>query len=232
MSPTEGVAAGKVLQIRVELLDVEPAIWRRIQIPVDATFWGLHIAIQGAMGWNDSHLHEFEVPRPAGVVVPHLRTGAIIRFGIPTADQNLRAPEDRPLPGWDFQVAAFTAPGHQPLHYCYDFGDDWRHLVEVEAIFDAMPGKRYPRCIAGERAGPPDDCGGVPGYQELLEVLADTDHEEFASMGRWASRAKRVRVFDPEAFDEQRVKFANPGIRLKRLLKASRLTRLNQPSEE
>ena len=77
----------------------------------------------------------------------------------------------------------------------------------------------YPRCIAGERAGPPDDCGGTGGYSDLLEILADRSHEEYASSHRWAASIKGIRgKFDPAAFDEQQVKFENPARRLKRML--------------
>ena len=104
------------------------------------------------------------------------------------------------------------------LEYEYDFGDGWLHLVTLEEVLPAAPGKKYPRCTAGERSAPPDDCGGPGGYESLLEVLADPGDPDHASSHAWAASQKGIRgKFDPEAFDEQRVKFANPAPRLKRL---------------
>lgn len=203
-----------VLQFRIELLGIEPLIWRRIQIPSDYTFWDLHVAIQSAFGWNDSHLHEFSVPQESG------RSNKC--FGLPTDEDDFRAPDDRPLPGWKHRVADyFQTPGKKAA-YCYDFGDDWQHVMILEDILPSAPGKKYPRCIGGERAGPPDDCGGVSGYENLLEILTDRDHEEHDSSHTWAASIKGLRgKFDPEAFDEQRVKFENPARRLKTMLDAT-----------
>ncbi|WP_374473963.1 plasmid pRiA4b ORF-3 family protein [Arenimonas sp.] len=105
------------------------------------------------------------------------------------------------------------------LEYEYDFGDGWEHTVVLEEILEAAPGKKYPRCIAGERSAPPDDCGGPGGYESLLETLADPGDPDHKSSHVWASSQKGKRgKFDPEASDEQQVKFANPAPRLKRLL--------------
>lgn len=196
-----------VLQLRIELQDVQPLVWRRIQIPGDCTFWDLHIAIQSAFGWNDSHLHEFRLPDD------RVRDR---RFGIPIESDFGEAP---PLPCWEHRVAEYLSHKVPRLEYCYDFGDDWRHDVVYEDRVAAAPGKRYTRCLAGERAGPPDDCGGAPGYAHLLEILSDSSDEEHDSSHAWAASMKGVRGrFDPEAFDEQQVRFARPGPRLKRLL--------------
>lgn len=196
-----------ILQLRIELLDIEPLIWRRIQVPADYSFWDLHVAIQCAFGWNDSHLHEFQVP---GGRWPERR------FGIPT--ENLVG-ERASLPGWQHRVADFLSPQSPRLRYWYDFGDDWMHEVILEELGDAAPGARYPRCLAGERAGPPDDCGGAPGYAHLQQVLSDPDDEEHEEMTAWAARIRRLRGrFDPEAFDAASVRFSRPGPRLARLL--------------
>lgn len=197
-----------ILQLRIELLGIEPLIWRRLQIPSDYTFWDLHVAIQSAFAWNDSHLHEFLVPSEAA---------AEQRFGIPMPDD---LDEEPVLPVWDHQINQYLSHAHPRIEYVYDFGDNWRHAVIFEDWLPTLPGKRYPRCTAGERAGPPDDCGGTSGYQDLLETLADPTDSEYAASHVWAASMKGLRGrFDPEAFDEQRVKFANPLPRLKRLLK-------------
>ncbi|MDR3418748.1 MAG: plasmid pRiA4b ORF-3 family protein [Nevskia sp.] len=196
-----------ILQFRVELQDIQPLIWRRIQVPDSYTFWDLHIAIQSAFGWNDSHLHEFQVP--AGRVVQC--------FGIPMDKAGMEEPES--LPGWQHRVADYLSPKKPRAIYWYDFGDDWYHAIQLEEVLPPAAGKKYPRCVAGERSGPPDDCGGPYGYQDLLAILADPGYPEHASLHRWAAGAKGRRgKFDPEAFDEQKVKFDDPARRLKWML--------------
>lgn len=199
-------------QLRIELLGIEPVIWRRIQIPVTYTFWDLHVAIQSAFGWNDSHLHEFVFRR--GPEAP------TVRLGIPLADDFGQAEQDRPLPGWKHVVSEVMSESGATIRYVYDFGDHWDHRIVVEDRLRGSPGKRYPRCIAGERAGPPDDCGGPTGYTSLIETLADPDAEDHKDMAHWAASIKGLRGrFDPDAFDEQQVRFGNPTIRLKRMLR-------------
>lgn len=199
--------ANKVFQFRVELLGVTPLIWRRIQLADTCTFWDLHMAIQGAFAWNDSHLHEFSVPG---------ENNQVVSIGIPMQSDFGVEPA---LAGWDQPVGDHLSEKCARVTYCYDFGDNWQHEVILEDIVEAGRGKKYPCCTAGERAGPPDDCGGVRGYEELLEILADPEHEEYASSHRWAASMKGLRgKFDPEAFDEQRVRFADAAKRLKQVL--------------
>ena len=199
-----------ILQFRIELLGIDPLIWRRIQVPGDYTLWDLHVAIQSAFRWNDTHLHEFIIESP---------TGEVLRYGIPI-NEDLRDPADRCLPDWEHKVADRLEHKGQRWEYLYDFGDDWRHAVIFEEALPKAPGKKYPRCTAGERSGPPDDCGGLPGYESLLEILADPSHEEYQASHVWAASIKGLRgKFDPEAFDEQAVKFENPAPRLRRMLK-------------
>ncbi|WP_290888169.1 plasmid pRiA4b ORF-3 family protein [Arenimonas sp.] len=196
----------QILQIRIELERIEPLIWRRIQVPGDYTFWDLHVAIQSAFAWTDTHLHEF---RPCG------QRDGTPRFGLPLDDFD----DKPPLPCWEHCVADVLSRANPRIEYEYDFGDGWEHTVVLEEVLEAAPGKKYPRCTAGERSAPPDDCGGPGGYESLLETLADPGDPEYKSSHLWASSQKGQRgKFDPEAFDEQQVKFANPAPRLKRLL--------------
>ena len=195
-----------ILQIRVELQEIEPLIWRRIQVPGDYTFWDLHVAIQSAFAWTDTHLHEF---RPWG------QRDGTPRFGMLLDDFD----DNPPLPGWEHRVADVLTRANPRIEYEYDFGDGWEHTVVLEEILEAAAGKKYPRCTAGERSAPPDDCGGPGGYESLLESLANPEDPDYKSSHIWASSQKGQRgKFDPEAFDEQQVKFANPAPRLKRLL--------------
>ena len=201
-----------VLQLRIELLGITPLIWRRLQILDSATFWDLHVAIQDAMGWNDTHLHEFEV-------VPV--SGKVIRIGMPGSDDELTAPERRPLKGWESKLSDYlTSPG-QDFVYTYDFGDDWRHLLMLEQVQPMPAGSRFPKCVAGERASPPDDSGGPHSYPDFLEQILNRNHPEHSETLRWAKSIKRIKgKYDPEFFDERTVRFSDPAPRLRQLLAA------------
>ena len=196
----------KIYRFQIRLRDIEPPIWRMIEIPASASFWELHVAIQDAMGWLDYHLHEFSVPlSPAGQP---------FKIGIP--DDEFR---DDVLSGWEEPIALyFRAPGNRAM-YWYDFGDDWRHDVTLVAIEARIKGTKYPRCIAGERACPPEDCGGPPGYFDLLHALAEPNHPERQELLQWLSGDRaRDGTWDPEAFDPAKVKFSSAARRLKRML--------------
>ena len=164
-------------------------------MPAEASFWDLHVAFQDAMGWKDYHLHLFRIRNP--------EDGRTDSIGIPDDDP---FPGAEPhLTGWEIPVAEyFRLPGDH-AEYDYDFGDGWAHDVLLEQIALCIPRTKVPRCLEGARACPPEDCGGVPGYERLLEVLADPSHEEHASMLEWVGGA-----YDPAAFDPARVRFDNP----------------------
>ncbi len=185
-----------VFQLRIELLGVEPPIWRRIQIPSGATFWDLHVAIQDAMGWQDYHLHEFRF------------LGTKVRVGIPLDDEPLAI-----LPGWELRVDQYLTHGEPLALYHYDFGDSWFHEVRFEAIMGMDARRKYPRCLAGARQCPPEDCGGIGGYAEFLEAISNSKHPEHKKYLEWVGGA-----FDSEAFDVRRVRFSDPKARLDLML--------------
>ena len=182
-------------QFRVELLGIEPLIWRQIEVPSSYNFWDLHVAIQDSMGWLDYHLHSFSLLPP--------RKRKPILVGIPDDEF-----ETDTLPGWDVPLERFFSEPGDEATYDYDFGDGWRHRVVMEGIFLQREGTTYPNCVAGERACPPEDCGGIPGYYNLLEVLGDPRNEEYEDMTRWVGKQ-----FDPEYFAPEKVKFDNPNKR-------------------
>ena len=184
-----------VYQFRIGLRDIQPEIWRRIVVAAESTFWDLHVAIQSAMGWTDSHLHVFRIRHPK-----RRRTDLI---GIPDDDPFPDAPPH--LPGWEVPVVQYLQLPGDSAEYEYDFGDSWMHDVLLEQIALRLPRTRYPRCIEGARACPPEDCGGTPGYEGVLEALADPAHEEHASTLTWLGGS-----YDPGAFDPGRVRFDDP----------------------
>ena len=181
-------------QFRVTLKGIEPEVWRRIVVPAKYSFWDLHVAIQDAMGWLDYHLHAFRI---------HNRdTGEADQIGIPGDSFQ----DDDPfLPGWAIPIVQyFREPGDR-ADYEYDFGDGWEHEVVLEETAARSLRKRYPVCLTGARACPPEDCGGVHGYEEMLAVLRDPSHEEHESMVQWVGGK-----YDPAAFSPAKVRFDNP----------------------
>lgn len=195
--PEAGPTKGWVYQFKIRLVGIEPMIWRRIQVSALYSFWDLHVAITDAMGWLDSHLHLFSVRNP--------ETGILDPIGIFDA-----ADPDGPgcLPDFKYRIAGyFREPGDRAW-YTYDYGDLWVHDVVLEAIVRRQRGKRYPRCLAGAQACPPEDVGGVYGYVSMLEILNDPSHPEFESYVDWLGGS-----FDPDRFDPKAVRFDSPKMR-------------------
>lgn len=190
-----------VTQFKVTLMRVKPAIWRRIVVPETYSFWDLHVAIQDAMGWLDSHLHMFEVADPSA--------GETVRIGIPPDEAWDAVPL---LPGWDLKIADFFRRAGDRARYQYDFGDSWQHAVVLESRLPARARRRYPVCTAGARCCPPEDVGGVAGYEEFLAAIRDPGHQEHEWLLEWVGGS-----FDPEAFDRRHVHFDDPQERIKLL---------------
>ena len=187
----------QVYQFKITLRDIKPPIWRRIQVPETYTFWDLHVAIQDAMGWSDYHLHEFEMVGPSA--------GLKVNIGIPDEDFGREI-----LPGWKQKIADYFSVENRSADYTYDFGDNWEHIIKLEKILPRDENVDYPKCIAGKRACPPEDCGGVWGYENFLEIINDPDNEEYEDMIEWVGGE-----FDPEHFDVKEVSFDDPDKRRK-----------------
>jgi hypothetical protein len=186
---------GLVHQFKVTLKGIEPKVWRRIVVPAGYSFWDLHVAIQDSMGWLDYHLHAFRLRNP--------ETGETDQIGIPDDDA---FEDDEPvLPGWEIPMVEYFRQSGDRAEYEYDLGDGWEHEVVLEEISARVPGAKYPICLDGAGARPPEDCGGVPGYEEMLKVLGDPTHEEHESTLRWVGGH-----YDPAAFDPKKVHFDSP----------------------
>lgn len=198
------VKTKKVYQFKIILKDIKPKIWRKIQVPEEYSFWDLHVAIQNAMGWGGYHLHQFVIMDP--------KYGEESWIGIPSDDEFIGAPTT--IAGWKkFIRNYFPKQGCDRCCYEYDFGDGWEHDVKLEKILPAVPGFKYPICIDGARACPPEDCGGIGGYENFLEAISNPRHEEHKSMLEWVGGS-----FDPEEFDLQNVCFENPKKALEGML--------------
>ncbi|MFF4412398.1 plasmid pRiA4b ORF-3 family protein [Streptosporangium sp. NPDC001559] len=168
-----------VHRIKVTLAGSRPPIWRRLEVPSEITLRALHDILQAAFGWKNYHMWVFESPQG--------------RYGVADRELQTAGAATRRLD----QIAA--EPGDR-LGYTYDFGDDWEHVILVEAVTPAEPGVAYPRCLAGRRACPPEDCGGIWGYDYLMEILADPEHEEHEDRLEWLG-LDSADQFDPTAFD-------------------------------
>jgi hypothetical protein len=167
-----------VYQLRVTLLETNPPVWRRILVPGRMNLDHLHAVIQRAMGWTDSHLHEFEVRGQ--------------RYGEPDPEE----PDASLRPEWMVTLLKAVPAEGLRFEYLYDFGDGWTHEILVESIAAQQKGLRHPACLAGERRCPPEDCGGPYGYGEFLEAIRDPKHPEHDQMRDWIGGA-----FDPDTFD-------------------------------
>jgi hypothetical protein len=187
VAPTTRKTAPKVgnliYQFKVTLLEIKPAIWRRIQVP-DCTLADLHEYIQVAFGWWNYHMHQFDIDGERyGPPVPD-----DMDFGLDMIDET-----DVPL------SKLIPKSGRKSRWiYEYDFGDGWRHEVLFEGFVSVDPKTKYPQCVEGARACPPEDCGGPWGYADYLAALADPQHERHEELLEWRG------PFDPEAFDAKK----------------------------
>jgi hypothetical protein len=157
----------------------DPEIWRRFRLTGEMTLFDLHNVIQIVMGWTDSHLHDFEIKGK--------------RYSHRSQDDDFY--DEPPIDEENVLVGKVVKQRGQKFLYVYDMGDDWQHTLVVEEIAESPPGLPHPICLAGERECPPDDCGGIWGYYEMLKAVQDPQHEEHESYREWLQAG-----FDPDHF--------------------------------
>jgi hypothetical protein len=174
--PAKSSEPQQIYQLKVTLKDYRPPIWRRLQVPSTITLGKLHRILQDAMGWTDSHLHSF------------LING--VEYGQPMPEYDLDIRSERSV-----KLSQVVTGEKFKFVYLYDMGDGWEHEVLVEKVLPPEP-IRYPICLTGKRACPPEDCGGVGGYAEFLNAIQNPDHPEHEMMRDWIGGD-----FDPEEFD-------------------------------
>ena len=170
----------EIYQIKVTLLGTSPLIWRRLLVPANLTLEQLHHLLQLAMGWENCHMHEFQIGQK--------------RYGTPDPDDWLMGLPPVANERTVRLSSVLGKPGPKAV-YTYDFGDTWEHGIAVEKVLAPESGGTYPICLDGKGHGPPEDCGGVPGFYNLLEAIGDPKHEQHGELLEWLGDD-----FDPEAF--------------------------------
>lgn len=169
----------KVYQFKITLQNIEPLIWRRIQVNSDISLENLHQVILISMGWQGGHLHEFKLGRK--------------RYGRPDSDFDM---SDDLTDEANVKLHEVLQKPKTKMEYLYDFGDGWEHLIVLEKILDVEKKLDQSLCIDGKRACPPEDCGGTYGYQHLLDILNDKNDPEYEDTIDWLGES-----FDSEKFD-------------------------------
>ena len=175
-----------IYQVKVTLKGSKPPIWRRILVRSDVTLAELHDVLQAVMGWWDYHLHQFIVGE--------------MYFGVPHPDYGMEMLDES-----EVRLNQIADEGARFV-YEYDFGDSWEHVLEVEKVLPPDPDRQIPVCVKGRRACPPEDVGGVWGYEMYLEAIQDPDHPEHDMYIEWRGE------FDPEAFDLEEINQALRGL--------------------
>jgi hypothetical protein len=181
ISEVQAAGGPTLFQLKITLKYSRPPIWRRVVVRSDMRLDRLHTVIQLVMGWTDSHLHQFTVGQT--------------RYGVPDPDL---AFDDSVLNEKQYTLRDLASAAKKKFIYEYDFGDSWYHEVKVERALPADPDFKHPVCQAGENACPPEDCGGIPGYYQLLKVLADPKDPEYQDMKEWVGDDLDPTLFNRE----------------------------------
>ncbi|WP_311270997.1 plasmid pRiA4b ORF-3 family protein [Sphingobium sp. WCS2017Hpa-17] len=182
----------QIARILITLDDTKPAVWRRVELPLTNSLKTLHLAIQAAMLFENSHLFQFDV--------------GDTRYGIPFDDEWSGTPT---RDAGNIRLGKLVERGIAAFSYTYDFGDNWRHTVVIEAVSPADPEKEYPCFVAGERRAPPEDIGGMMGFEDFVEAMTEAGHSERDAVVGWYGG-----VFDPADISPEEI-----GIRMGRLAK-------------
>jgi hypothetical protein len=181
------MSAATIARLKITLDDVKPTVLRRIEVPFDMRLDRLHLTIQAAMGWTNSHLYE-------------IRAGDV-GWSTPLPDADWA---DDFLDARKARLTDVLAEiGTKTLRYLYDFGDGWEHTIKVECHADPEPGALYPRLIEASGRCPPEDVGGPFGYADLLEAISDPKHERHAELMEWIEGDFDPNVVDSKALAEE-----------------------------
>lgn len=168
MTKTASDSINEIATLRIELTGSDPLIWRQVEVPTSVTLKVLHDIVQAAMGWFDCHLWEIKIG-DRRYVLPMEKGWR----DTPTIDAS------------KVRLREVLQPGQTVIDYLYDFGDNWNHRLVFKNIRAGDPDESYPRYVGGENAAPPEDCGGLGGFYEILDILADPDHPEREEVKEW-----------------------------------------------
>lgn len=182
----------QIARIRITLDDTKPAVWRRVELPLTNSLKTLHLAIQAAMLFENYHLFQFDI--------------GDTRYGTPFDDEWSDTPT---RDAGNIRLGKLVERGIATFSYTYDFGDNWRHTVALEAVMPADPEKEYPCFVDGERRAPPEDVGGLMGFEDFVEAMTEADHPERDAVVGWYGS-----IFDPADISPEEI-----GIRMGKLAK-------------
>ncbi len=181
----EQIGGVPLYQLKIVLRWSKPPIWRRVVVRADMRLDRLHDVIQRVMPWTNSHLHQFIVGKTY--------------YGMPDPDFSGMGPDT--LNEKRYKLIDLAPAAKTKFVYEYDFGDGWEHEIKVEKVLPPDAGFKHPACLAGANACPPDDCGGIPGYYQMLEVLADPKHPEHRDLKEWIGGGWDPTLFEVDAAD-------------------------------
>lgn len=177
MTTVKRIKSDNVFQLKITLNHIKPSIWRRVLVDSDIKLPDLHKIIQTVMGWTNSHLHQFIIGNRY--------------YSLPNDESFCKVIDYRKVK----LDSLFNTPKSK-LIYEYDFGDGWEHSIVIEKTLPREKNTYYPICIEGKRSCPPEDCGGAFGYENLIEIINNPEHEEYDEMMEWLGD-----YFDPEKFN-------------------------------
>jgi len=184
-----------IFRLKITLKEMKPQIWRMVDVPDNITFEELHDVIQALFEWGDQHLHTFLVPDI---------DGEMIEIGPNIPEDDDRDPDDVYLNERFEFVSEFLTSKRRHLTYVYDFGDNWELGIDLKEILEYDTDREYPFIVKGKRASPPEDCGGVFGYQELIDILKDPKHPDHEVNVKWLGEDH-----DPERFEIDLISLEN-----------------------
>ncbi|MCB9228486.1 MAG: plasmid pRiA4b ORF-3 family protein [Deltaproteobacteria bacterium] len=176
-----GLDGHYAVDFHISIIGTDPLVWRKVRLSNHMTLNDLHWAIQGAFGWENAHLHAF-----------YVNTGRISGNEMDDLDD----PDgDENTDSNGISIHDLIEQREKKFTYEYDFGDSWHHEIKIVGTEPLETPMKVPECIDGERCCPPEDCGGVWGFENFLEVMADPSHEEYADMKDWYGRRFNAEKF-------------------------------------
>lgn len=186
MSLTSKADPTEIATLRIELIDSDPLIWRELEVPTSIKLKALHDIVQASMNWEDYHFWQFVVDGQT--------------YGLPIKDD--WEPPRKIASRVRLRDVLSSAKSKTKITYTYDFGDDWEHRLIVSKVRPGLPNIVYPRFIAGERNAPPEDCGGIYGFYDKLDIRTDPNDPDHAHITEWFGD------YDPDKLDEMPIRFA------------------------